>query len=517
MDFLIPPASDDTYGYVLRSFSILNNDFTEPIRKTLGWPITISFFYNFLDSENLLDYINTARVLSMIISTVTIFPMYLFARRFFNEKFSILASSMLVFEPHLLYNSTSALSESIFIFLTIFSCYFILEKRFNYSYFFAFLIGGLAVWMRFNGLVTIIILSIIFFILYRPNKKNIAKFSLCIMIFLLVISPMLIQKNEQYDNPFYFSQTNQLFSGNYADILSENTKDLDYSYSDYISEYGINDFIQRFLLTGTFNLLETISKISFPYLIFFLPFGIILSLRYNMPRTLLSSLWIMILGSISIFVIYFSVMPEKRLLYHIFPFLIILSTIFIQKIMQNGFSTFSFSQTQKNIAIIILIGLILIASCIFTIRYDSPSETIYKEKLTFTEEISVKFNGNILDAGSNLEFLKFVNFNQSPDDFKSYQTKNQKELFQNPNKLNEIVLSATSLENLVEIGENYKLDYIAVNKYDIDPLYPFLIDIYENENKYHFLDKVFDTQTMNNKKFHAKIFKINYEKFDVLP
>jgi len=225
----------------------------------------------------------------------------------------------------------------------------------------------------------------------------------------------------------------------------------------------------------------------------------------------------MILGSISIFVTYFSVMPEKRLLYHIFPFLIILSTIFIQKIMQNGFSTFSFSQTQKNIAIIILIGLILIASCIFTIRYDSPSETIYKEKLTFTEEISVKFNGNILDAGSNLEFLKFVNFNQSPDDFKSYQTKNQKELFQNPNKLNEIVLSATSLENLVEIGENYKLDYIAVNKYDIDPLYPFLIDIYENENKYHFLDKVFDTQTMNNKKFHAKIFKINYEKFDVLP
>ena len=110
-----------------------------------------------------------------------------------------------------------------------------------------------------------------------------------------------------------------------------------------------------------------------------------------------------------------------------------------------------------------------------------------------------------------------MNFNQSPDDFKSYQTKNQKELFQNPNKLNEIVLSATSLENLVEIGENYKLDYIAVNKYDIDPLYPFLIDIYENENKYHFLDKVFDTQTMNNKKFHAKIFKINYEKFDVLP
>tara|TARA_B100000029_G_C17474511_1_gene923172 strand:+ start:182 stop:1168 length:987 start_codon:yes stop_codon:yes gene_type:complete len=328
---------------------------------------------------------------------------------------------------------------------------------------------------------------------------------------------MLLQKNDQYGNPFYFSQTNQLFSGNYADILSKNTQDLDYSYSDYIDEYGINNFTQRFIITGLTNLVETISKISLPYLIFFLPLGIILSFRYSMPRTLIGSLWIMLLGSISIFVIYFSIMPDKRLLYHIFPFLIILSTIFVQKIIQNGLSTFSFSQRQKNSALTIFIGFILISSCLFTIRYDSPSEIIYNEKLTFTEEISLKFNGNILDAGSNLEFLKFVNFNESPDDFSSYKTKNQEELFQNPNKLNEIVLSATSLETLIEIGQNYELEYIAINKYEIDPLYPFLINIYENENKYHFLEKVFDTEQNNYQQFHTKIFKINYEKFYDLP
>jgi hypothetical protein len=513
MDFSIPPTSDDTYGYVLRSFSILNNDFTEPIRKTLGWPILISVFYNLFNSENLLDYVNTARFLSMVISTLTIFPMYLFARKFFDAKFSIMASSMLVFEPHLLYNSTSALSESIFIFITIFSCYFILEKKFNYSYLLAFFIGGLAVWMRFNGLITIVILSLIFFILYKPSKKNITKFSLCLLIFLIVISPMLIQKNEQYGNPFYFSQTNQLFSGNYANILSENSRNLDYSYSDFIDNYGLNEFIQRFLLNGISNLLETISKLAFPYLIIFLPFGIILSFRFSVSRTLIGSLWIMLLGSISIFVIYFSIMPDKRLLYHTFPFLIILSTIFVQKIIQNGLSTFSFSQQQKNLIILFIIVLILIASCIFTIRYDSPSELIYKEKLSFTEQITDKFNGNILDGGHTLEFLKFVNFNESPEDFKSYKTKNQTELFKNPDKLNEIILSSTSLQHLIEIGKQYDLDYIAVNKNNIDPLYPFLDDIYHNENKYHFLEKVFDTEINNNQKFHAKIFKINYEKF----
>ena len=86
VDFSIPPTSDDSYGYILRSFSILNGDFTEPTRKTLGWPIILSVFYNSVDSNNLLDYVNTARLLSMIISTVTIFPMYLLAKKFFNEK-----------------------------------------------------------------------------------------------------------------------------------------------------------------------------------------------------------------------------------------------------------------------------------------------------------------------------------------------------------------------------------------------------------------------------------------------
>ena len=119
IDFSIPPTSDDSYGYVLRTFSILNDDLSEPARKTIGWPIFLSIFYSFFDSTNFLDYVNTARLLSMIISSASVFPMYLLARKFFNQNISIVASCMFAFEPHLLYNSAHALSESIFIFLTI--------------------------------------------------------------------------------------------------------------------------------------------------------------------------------------------------------------------------------------------------------------------------------------------------------------------------------------------------------------------------------------------------------------
>ena len=69
-----------------RSFSILNDDFSEPARKTIGWPAFLSFFYSLFDSSDFLDYINTARLLSMIISSVSVFPMYLLARKFLNQK-----------------------------------------------------------------------------------------------------------------------------------------------------------------------------------------------------------------------------------------------------------------------------------------------------------------------------------------------------------------------------------------------------------------------------------------------
>ena len=153
----------------------------------------------------------------------------------------------------------------------------------------------------------------------------------------------------------------------------------------------------------------------------------------------------------------------------------------------------------------------------FTIRYDSPSDSIYKEKLLFTENIANKFHGNILDGGNTLEFLKFINFNSHSKDFKSYQTQYQDKIFKNPDKLNEIVLSANSLQELIQIGKKYQLEYIAVNENNIDPLYPFLSNVYLYEDKNPYLEKVFDTKILNNQKFHAKIFKINYEKFETLP
>ena len=120
--------SEDTFGYVVRSISDNNGDFTEPPRKTLGWSLTISPFLRSINSENFLDYLNIARGLSLSISVISIVPLYLLARRFFDEKYSLVAAFLFAIEPHLNYNAGGGYSEPLFILIMILTSYFILKK-----------------------------------------------------------------------------------------------------------------------------------------------------------------------------------------------------------------------------------------------------------------------------------------------------------------------------------------------------------------------------------------------------
>ena len=87
VDFTVLP-SEDTFGYVLRGMAHNNGDFTEHPRKTLGWAIFISPFFNIIDSNNFLEYVNIARGLGLAISIITVIPMYALARKFFDAKYS---------------------------------------------------------------------------------------------------------------------------------------------------------------------------------------------------------------------------------------------------------------------------------------------------------------------------------------------------------------------------------------------------------------------------------------------
>ena len=522
VDFTEPPISEDTYAYTLAAFSIINGDFSQPDTKPLGWSIFISPFYLFTDSADLLDYLNISRILSIAISTITIIAMYVLARRFFDEKYSLVASCLFAFEPHLNTNSVLGISEPIFILVIILSTIFILQKNHSWYFYLSFLLAGIAWWIRVNGFITIIILSIIFFIVYKPIPKNFFKYLLCITLLIIIASPMLMQKYDQFGDPLYFQISNNYFLGDPVFHFSENTKNIQYSANDYIQDNGIISFIERFGITGLHNMASFLLKMLFPYLIVLVPFGILFSLRtFAQDRDYIKSIWVLLLISLGSIVIQFSIASDMRFIYHTFPFLIILSTIVIQRIVKHGLSTFSFSEKQKNFFLVGIICVVIILSGTFTLRIDTPDKLLSQERIEFSKILTQKFNGKILDVGDTLRLLTYTQLQNSPNLFKEFKISDhdfvvgrQSNIFASENMLERTVLYAQSLDELIEIGKEYDLKYIAINEKQGKVIwYPYLSTIYDEGENYPFLTKVLDTEKMGFKKFKVKVFEINYNKF----
>ena len=519
VDFTVLP-NEDAFEYVLIAFAHNNGDFTEHPRKTFGWTIFISPFFQLIDSNNFLDYVNITRGLGLAISIVTIVPMYILSRKFFDDKYSLCATGLFAFEPHLNYLAWQGLTEQLYILAIILSMYFILNRNSNYSYL-SFLTIGLLWWVRWQGAIMLLIVSIIFFKIFKKTPKLFVKYSICLSITLIIVSPMLLDRYEQFGDPFYFSQSEHLFLGDYASILAYNMKDVEYSAFDYIDDNGFGKFIGNFVLVGIYNLLLTHFKMSLPYLIVFLPFGIIFSLRaFDQEKKYIQSNWILILGTLIPFIVYFAILPEKRLIYHVYPFLIILAIIPLQRFVEYGLSTFSYNERQKKIVLVSIMAVVLILSSFYTLRYDLPDPELNDEKILFAETIDGKFEGRILDAGDTLQGLNYVHATNPLGVFKNYKIHNNlstdfMEEFNSENRnLKPIQLYAKSLEDFIEVSYEYELNYISINKNGVsDVFYPYLDEIYENEEEFSYLTKVFDTEQDGFEKLKVKVFEINYEIF----
>ena len=509
--------SEDTYGYVLRAIAHTNGDFSEHPRKTLGWSLVISPFVANVESDNFMDYINIARTLSIVISIISIYPMYLLGRRFFDEKFALCAAGFFAFIPHLNFHASSGYSEPLFLLTLILSAYFILKKNSNLSYL-SFATLSALWYIHWSGIIFFIAFSLILFLNNKKSKKLFFKYLLCIGIFILIASPMLVHRYEQYGDPLFFSQSSVVFTGNPAAMLADNTKNLNYSYQDYIRENGISQFIYTFVILGIYNILGTIFQISLPFLIVFLPFGILFSFRaFDQNKNLIRSNWILILVPIISMIYYFGVWPDKRLLYQLFPFLIIFSIIPLQRVIVYGLSTFSFSNKQKHVFLLGIFVVIILLSSTFALRYEQLNDQMLEsEKIEFAEMLMHNFEGKILDAGYTLEGLHYVKLSNPPEIFKNSRVNLDMNILDGNQKLVEGKIFASNIDEFMTKSKQYNVKYISISKSGMEGTkfwYPYLLDLYDDEQKYNFLKKVFDSSTDGYQKFNVKIFEINYNSY----
>ena len=232
----------------------------------------------------------------------------------------------------------------------------------------------------------------------------------------------------------------------------------------------------------------------------------------------------MILTLIGVLVIPFTIVDERRFLFPLFPFLIILSTIPIQRVTNYGLSAFSFNERQKSVFLVIVVGVVLLLSTAFTtgvgeFGYGLPNSVLEHEKIEFTKYLVENFDGRILRDETVIDYLNYVSLISGDNvDFKSFKSPRGKDPYPDlyePGKVLQLSVNAKTIEELVINGETKELKYIGILE-NGSRFFPFLNGLYYNEEKYPYMEKIFDSDEMNYKEFKIKAFEINYQKFHEL-
>ena len=511
VDFSIPVNSDNL-DYTLYAIAHTSGDFSQSSHRGMGWSLFTSIFFGFIDSENFLDYSNTIRTLSMVVGISSIPMMYLIGRKFFDQRYSLVAASLFAFEPHLNYNSTLGLTEPILILAIIGAFYFILNQNTRFIIL-SLIMAGIAYWIRINGFWVFVTISIIYFATQRKSRRFLTNYGIGIAVFLLIISPVLIERNEEFGDPFYSEFKDTIFAGSYELMIKAIEDNEKISAFDYIENNGIFSFVNNYILVGLYNTLSATSSLTFPYLFILIPFGIWFSFRaFDQKPNFIKANWIFILSSIALLIFTMAIVADRRFVMHLLPFLIIFSVIPIQRVVEYGLSTFSFSRKQKDFFLIGVLVTIIILSSITIIRY-APDSELESEKLEFSKYALNNLHGTTLrDFGGSLDYVQYLLISESTENYKINSS-----IIQNSDKLFRVSFAPNgkTIEEIVANGENYDLKYIISNEIP-GYFHPITDTLYDNYEQHPYLKKIFDSDSQGFKKLKIKVFEIDYEKFNKL-
>ena len=198
--FFIPddvPIKLDAINYFDFAFELSKNGkFPSGILDTNdGWPIFLSPFFTLVGLEDFMNLVYTQRIVSIVLSSLTIIPVYFLCRKFTIHTFSLIGTSIFAFHPRVIENSISGISESLFILLVALTILFTILKNEKFI-FLAFIFSSFASVVRYEGLLLFIPLTIIFFIKFRRNKKTYFKYPILLGIIFLILLPIADLRSE---------------------------------------------------------------------------------------------------------------------------------------------------------------------------------------------------------------------------------------------------------------------------------------------------------------------------------
>jgi len=475
--FEFPLESQDAFLYLLQAQQIAIGNFYE-LPNNIGWQIFLSIFFSFFNFENNFGYMQITRIVSIGIGIAAIPLVYFIGRKFLDKKFSLLAASFFAFDPNLIENSIFGITESLFIFCSLVTIFFILEGKFKH-FMIAGIFSGLAFDIRLNGIVLLFVsLSSIFFV-KSTSKQKIKKILLILVMFILAASPFFILDYQNDSNPI----------GSIFEIQNSINQNI----PSNADPSQIDLKFQDKLFIAITEEIKHIFRIIIPFLALFVPFGIISfisKIEFKEKIIILT-----IIFSLIVAIPQYFLSVEYRNLFLILPMFSIISAVGIQYFIKN-------KKNQNLFLLFMIIGIIFLSGNMLRERNDVNLELL-EEKEEFGIFVGNSYEGKILgdlytQIAHNLPNAKINNEGLVSNENLSLVG------FGPPSK---------SIDDLMVFSKENKITYLVIDD-KFEKRSPEFVNVYFNEKKYDFLNQVFNSVDEGYENLHVKIFKIDYDKLE---
>lgn len=475
------PVTSDSFDYFLYAIDIkflghLPNGWT-PANN--GWPIFLSIFFSIFNFDNGLAYMQLQTFLSMILSVLTIVPIYLICKKYVGNTYALIGGSMFILEPRIIQNSLLGVTESLYVLSITLSLVFINSRK-NVFVFLSFAICAAAVMIRSEAFLLFFVITILFFVNNKKTKSIFAKYCISVVIFALILIPNVVYKQEVIG-------TDALF-----DRISDSVKQ--YGKTEAYYKGGVESSTTNALITGLENYVKFMIWVSIPTFILFLPIGIYLLFKKWERRNLLLIVFVIFMSLPALYAYSYPHL-DTRYLYVIYPVFCVIS-LFTVKLCGDVFKI-------KNIIPLIILPVIIASSMVF-LSIDNQNNT-NKEAFLIAEQL-VKF---VKGINSSSKVSHYINEAEVLEKWPIMPTKAESEHVFSISKIPTV--NYDSLEEFITASKNNQLSHLVIDDSENSP--KFLTDIFYQKKDYPYLIKIFDSSNVGYD-YKVQIYEIDYELFE---
>jgi len=330
-----------------------------------GWPSFAAFFFSILPLENVFSYMQVQRLLSIILSVLTIIPIYFLGKLFLEKKYALIGVTFFAFEPRIIQNSLLGIAEPLFIILETLALFFFLNSN-KKLITISFVLAALASIVRAEGLFIFLAFSIIFFIRFKKERKRLIEYLFFAAIFILILTPVALYRIE--------------INGNDG-LLTRIEAGVEYEIQSFSN---LNDPNKIDHLKNTLEMFfKFLGWVMIPSFILFVPLGIFLIFKNRNFKIDIIIIFSIIL-SIPALYAYSIPAPDTRYLYILFPMFCIFSIFAVKKYFEK-------MQRPNSVLVLIIAGLVI--SSVVYLEYKKIDYEHEKESFELGQQVSAIASG----------------------------------------------------------------------------------------------------------------------------